>query len=165
MAACTFHPIQAVTAQGGSRHELTKEASEIGVGNIVFCQVQRSQALYGHIVWSIEQDYHAQERKYWIGNIEGRRNGWCYREHIYGILVEVQTEWEGRTFIRPFPKKTCTRRCKPWSMITVGASRHCSSARRIGTHQSEGCNSCNSRGEATRSCQVLGDTPLRLLPA
>jgi hypothetical protein len=36
--ACTFHPIQAVTAKDG----IQKEASEVGVGDIVFCQVQRS---------------------------------------------------------------------------------------------------------------------------
>ena len=49
-------------------------------------------------------DHHAKEPKYWIGNIEGRVNGWCFREHIYGILVEVQTEWEGRYYSRPLPK-------------------------------------------------------------
>ena len=47
--ACTFHPIQAVTAMDGS-HGVRKEASEIGVGDIVFCQVQRSQQYYAHIV-------------------------------------------------------------------------------------------------------------------
>ena len=57
------------------------------MGDIVFCLVQRSQQYYGHIVLSIEHDYHAKELKYWIGNIEQRHNGWCYREHIYGILV------------------------------------------------------------------------------
>ena len=69
-----------------------------------FCQVQRSQQYYAHIVLSIEHDYHAKEQKYWIGNIEQRVNGWCFREHIYGILVEVQTEWEGRYYSRPLPK-------------------------------------------------------------
>ena len=43
--ACTFHPIQAVTAMDG-RHAVHKEASRIGVGDIVFCQVQRSQQYY-----------------------------------------------------------------------------------------------------------------------
>ena len=102
--ACTFHPIQAVTAQGKSVHELTKERSEIDVGDIVFCQVQRSQMLYGHIVLRIEHDYHAQEPKYWIGNLMQKVNGWCFREHIYGILVEVETEWNERRYSRPFPK-------------------------------------------------------------
>ena len=79
---CTFHPIQAVTAMDG-RHAVNKEASEIGVGDIVFCQVQRSQQYYSHLVLSIEHDYHAKEPKYWIGNISQRFNGWCFREHIW----------------------------------------------------------------------------------
>ena len=101
--ACTFHPIQAVTADGGM-HSIQKEASGIGVGDIVFCQVQRSQQYYAHIVLEVERDYHAQEPKYWIGNIEHRMNGWCFREHIFGILVEVQVMWEGLYYSRPLPK-------------------------------------------------------------
>ena len=101
---CTFHPIQAVTSMDG-RHAVNKEASEIGVGGIVFCQVQRSQQYYSHLVLSIEHDYHAKEPKYWIGNISQRFNGWCFREHIYGILVEVQVEWQKRYYTRPHPKK------------------------------------------------------------
>ena len=100
---CTFHPIQAVTAKDGV-HSIQKEASEIEVGDIVFCQVQRSQQYYSHLVLSIEHDYHAKEPKYWIGNISQRVNGWCFREHIYGILVEVQVDWEGPVYTRPFPK-------------------------------------------------------------
>ena len=49
--------------------------------------------------------YHALEPKYWIGNIEQRVNAWCFREHIYGILVEVQVEWGGRSHSRPFPRR------------------------------------------------------------
>ena len=101
--ACTFHPIQAVTARDG-REGIDKEASEIGVGDVVFCQVQRSQQYYAHIVLSIEHDYHAKEQKYWIGNIQQRINGWCFREHIFGILAEVQVDWEGRYYTRPHPK-------------------------------------------------------------
>ena len=101
--ACTFHPIQAVTAKDGI-HSVQKEASEICVGDIVFCQVQRSQQYFAHIVLDVELDYHAKEPMYWIGNIEHRINGWCFREHIYGILVEVQVEHEGRYYTRPFPK-------------------------------------------------------------
>ena len=97
---CTFHPVQAVTA--------VKEASEIGVGDIVFCRVQRSggsQQFYAHIVLAIQHDYHAQEPKYWIGNIEQNVNGWCFREHIYGVLVQVQVEWQQHHYTRPFPKQ------------------------------------------------------------
>ena len=99
--ACTFHPIQAVTAKDGI-HTIEKEASDIGVGDIVFCQVQPRQHHYAHIVLSVED--HHQEPKYWIGNIQKRVNGWCFREHIYGILVEVQVELKGRYYTRPHPK-------------------------------------------------------------
>ena len=85
-------------------HSIQKEASEIGVGDIVFCQVQRSQQYYAHIVLEIERDYYAQESKYWIGNIEHKINGWCFREHIFGILVEVQVWRKGQYYNRPLPK-------------------------------------------------------------
>ena len=85
-------------------HAIEKEASEIGVGDVVFCQVQRSQQYYAHIVLELTHDYHAREPKYWIGNIQGRINGWCFREHIYGILVDVQVDWDGTYYSRPLPK-------------------------------------------------------------
>ena len=99
--ACWFHPIQAVTAKDASIH---KEASEIDVGDIVFCQVQPSQHHYAHIVLSVED--HHQEPKYWIGNIERHKNGWCLRKHIFGILVNVQQWWGGdrQYHSRPLPK-------------------------------------------------------------
>ena len=100
---CSFHPIQAVRDMVGE-HAVHKEASEIGVGDIVFCQVQPSQHYYAHFVLSIEQDYYANEEKYWIGNIQGKRNGWCYREHIYGILVDVQVRCKEYLYSRPHPK-------------------------------------------------------------
>ena len=103
--ACTFHPIQAVTAKDGI-HSVQKEASEICVGDIVFCQVQRSQQYYANIVLGTEQsNYHTEpEPMYWIGNIERHCNGWCLREHIFGILVDVQVWWDGQYYSRPFPK-------------------------------------------------------------
>ena len=120
---CTFHPVQAVTA--------VKEASEIGVGDIVFCCVQRSQHFYAHIVLEIQHDVHAQEPKYWIGNIEQKKNGWCFREHIYGILVQVQVEREGQHYVRPLPKSVYEQVRKlvkdnRWSTV---AKRMCSPRR------------------------------------
>ena len=47
--ACTFHPIQAVTAEDGV-HAMRKDASDIGVGDIVFCSVQPSNQYFAHIV-------------------------------------------------------------------------------------------------------------------
>ena len=114
---CTFHPVQAVTAQ--------KDASEIGVGDIVFCQVRTGRGrklFYAHIVLSIDHCYHAQEEKYWIGNIEQHYNGWCFREDIYGVLVQVQVEFEGKHYTRPFPKRVYEQvrklvRDRRWSKV------------------------------------------------
>ena len=73
--------------------------------DVVFCQVQPSELLYAHIVVAIETCLHARENKYWIGNITGRINGWCYREHIYGILIDV-VKWTGTEYLsRPLPAK------------------------------------------------------------
>ena len=102
--ACTFHPIQAVTAKDGV-HSIEKEASEIGVGDIVFCQVQRSQQYHAHFVLEVEDCSGRQEPQYWIGNIRGDIDGWCYREHIFGVLVEVQVWSEGQYYSRPLPKE------------------------------------------------------------
>ena len=101
--ACLFHPIQAVTAEDGV-HAIQKDASEIGVGDIVFCKVQPSQQYYAHIVLCIEQGCNESEPRYGIGNIELRHNGWCRRKHIFGILVDVQERGDGQYHSRPLPK-------------------------------------------------------------
>ena len=99
--ACTLHPIQAVTAKEG-KFSIQKEASEIDVRDIVFCQVQPSQQFYAHIV---QRRQHCSQRPtYFIGNIQRRMNGWCYREHIFGIHVDVQVFSGGEYFSRPHPK-------------------------------------------------------------
>ena len=101
--ACTFHPVRAVTAADGM-HAFPKAESKIEVGDIVFCIVQPRGAYYAHIVLRIETDDHAEENKYWIGNIHEYMNGFCYKEHIYGILVDVTVTYEGRMYSRPLPK-------------------------------------------------------------
>ena len=62
----------------------------------------------------MEHDYHAKEQKYWIGNIEQRVDGWFFREHMFGILVDVQSEWEGRHYIPSFPKSVYEQLQQPW---------------------------------------------------
>ena len=42
-----------------------------------------------------------QETRYFIGNIQRRNNGWCYRRHIFGTCVEVQVVWRGEQNTRP----------------------------------------------------------------
>ena len=92
------------TAKDGI-HSFQKTASEICVGDIVFCQVQPGERYFAHIVLEVVQpNYYTEAKYYQIGNITGHRNGWCFREHIFGILVEVQVSGPGRYYNRPFPK-------------------------------------------------------------
>ena len=75
-------------------------------GDIVFCQVQPSQQYFAHIVLDVEESWYHNEPKYWIGNIQGYNNGWCLREHIFGILVDVQM-WsiaDGQCHSHPLPR-------------------------------------------------------------
>ena len=102
--ACTFHPIEEVTEEDGI-HAVQKKASEIGVGDIVFCQVQPSQQYYAHVVLDVQTSiWPKNEQKYWIGNISGNINGWCLRQHVFGILVHVQKWWKSQYWSRPLPK-------------------------------------------------------------
>ena len=66
-------------------------------GDIVFCAVQPKDLYYVHLVWRVdkwETSYGVSRDVFIIGNnkdgLERRRNGWCYREHLYGILVRTQ---------------------------------------------------------------------------
>ena len=101
--ACAFHPIQAATAKDGV-HAFQKPASEILVGDIVFCAAQRPQLHYAHIVLAIQKDCCAGQPKYWIGNIQGRVNGRCHHGHVFGVLAEVQARQEGQYCSRPRPQ-------------------------------------------------------------
>ena len=85
--ACSFHPVQAIAP--GSPHRIPKPESEIQVGDVVFCQVQRSHQYIAHIVLRIEH-YRQEGPKYWIGRMDQKVNGWCHRKHLFGILVRVE---------------------------------------------------------------------------
>ena len=100
---CTFHPIQAVTASD-SEFSIQKGPSDIGVGDVVFCQVHPTQQYYAHIVLGFRGSIDQPE--YRIGNLEGYVNGTCYRENIFGILVNVQQPFLfNKTYhSRPHPK-------------------------------------------------------------
>ena len=59
------------------------------VGEIVFCLVQPTQRYFGHAIHKID---YWNGTKYWeIGNMSEppHINGYCYKEHIYGTLMEV----------------------------------------------------------------------------
>ena len=72
--------------------------SSIKAGDIVFCHVQPNSRYYCHLLWRVyshETDNGIQKTCFIIGNSkEGTKkkgyNGWCYREHVYGILVKTQ---------------------------------------------------------------------------
>ena len=72
---------------------ITAGITKIKPGDIVFCQVQPRNNYYVHLVWDV-QTYRTENGTdkacYTIGNNkrgDGRRyNGYCYREHIYGIV-------------------------------------------------------------------------------
>ena len=52
------------------------------VGNIVLCKVRGNQ--YLHIVTAQKGE------QFQISNNHGFVNGWCSRQHIYGIVTEVK---------------------------------------------------------------------------
>jgi hypothetical protein len=60
----------------------------IEVDDIVFCEVQPNDRFYAHLVKAIQVG-EWEDTAYIISNARGRENGWCYRRHIYGKLVEV----------------------------------------------------------------------------
>ena len=44
---------------------------------------------YAHLDLEKEFDRGAGKYKFWIGNIEGHRSGYCYIDTIYGKLVQI----------------------------------------------------------------------------
>ena len=69
--------------------EPVTDHSTLVIGEIVWCVVQPTQRYYGHAIHAIG-DWDGTT--YWlIGNLNDppHMNGWCYAEHIYGVLMEV----------------------------------------------------------------------------
>ena len=64
-------------------------AENAAVQDIVFCFVRETNLFYGHIVSKKKWDYDAGRYKYWISNINGRLNGTCHLDTIYGRLFDV----------------------------------------------------------------------------
>ena len=59
------------------------------IGDIVWCLVQPTQMYYGHAIHYIG-DWDG--KRFWtIGNLKDPPyiNGWCFAEHIFGLLMEV----------------------------------------------------------------------------
>ena len=100
---CTFAPVRAVSAEEGT-HVFEKPQSEIVVGDIVICKVRPTMEIFAHLVLETKWENWLSEEKYYIGNIEDHRNGYCLLEDIYGVLVLVQAEYNGHRLPRPLPK-------------------------------------------------------------
>ena len=62
---------------------------QVSEGDVVFCRVQPKGYYYAHLVKEKEYDRSRREYKFWISNLKGRVNGFCYIEHIFGKLVQV----------------------------------------------------------------------------
>ena len=97
----------------------------------------------------MQPNYYTEAKYYQIGNITGYRNGWCFREQIYGILVDVQVKRDGQYYSRPLPKgifaqvrelvqkrrwnKAAEKLCEPWRWArnfgSRGDSSRCNSSR------------------------------------
>ena len=72
---CTYAPVNAY--------------SEILVGDIVFCEVMPGFRFFAHLVKDKEWDQGHNDWVYTISNKDGKENGWCYIETIYGKLIET----------------------------------------------------------------------------
>ena len=111
--ACTFHPIQAVTAMDANIKP-TKEASELGVGDIVFCQVQRRQLLE-RLQQLSRSSMTTTPRSRSTGS-ETLSRGWMAGSSGSTCLA---SSWMSRVSGRggttsPHSPKACTSRCGPW---------------------------------------------------
>ena len=72
---CTFTPVT--------------DQTKVRVTDIVFCEVQPLGRFYAHMVVQ-KQEESSGKMRYIIGIHMGPQKGWCYIEHIYGRLVNVQ---------------------------------------------------------------------------
>ena len=62
---------------------------QVSEDDVVFCIVQPSGYYYAHLVKEKEYDGSRREYKFWISNLKGRVNAFCYIEHIFGKLVQI----------------------------------------------------------------------------
>jgi hypothetical protein len=72
-------------------YEPVTSAYQVQVDDIVFCEVQPGDRFYAHLVKRKEWVWTEAGGGEWyftISNAQGRENGWCHIEHIYGRLAE-----------------------------------------------------------------------------
>jgi len=81
-------------------YEPVFKASEVEVGDIVFCQVRPTWRYFAH---TIKRKTYDDEKEAWyftVGNQSGWENGWCWMDTIYGKLKHV---------CRDYHRNLCTR--------------------------------------------------------
>ena len=76
---------------------------ELKIGDIVFCAVEPGRRFFAHPIKKIEWEFYRgsaiKEPCYTIANLEGRENGYCWKDTIWGVLYRVNDEpFHGVTF-------------------------------------------------------------------
>ena len=78
-----------VRSNDQTTYEPVASADMVHVDDIVFCQVQRSNRFFAHLVKSKEG--YRNDWLFTMANIKGMVSGWCRIEHIYGRLTECHS--------------------------------------------------------------------------
>ena len=65
------------------------EASDVEVGDVVFCQVYPSREYYADLIMSKTYDDEVEAWYFTVENQSGRENGWCWMDTIYGKLKQI----------------------------------------------------------------------------
>ena len=65
------------------------EASDVQVGDGIFCQVYPGREYYAHAIMTKTYDDEVGAWYFTVGNQAGRENGWCWMENIYGKLKQT----------------------------------------------------------------------------
>ena len=71
------------------------------VNDVVFCEVQKGDRFYAHLVSKKEWTQWDECFYFWISNMKHIldptlhpwTNGWCQMKHIYGKLINVENEY------------------------------------------------------------------------
>ena len=82
----SLHPL--VCSGDSCTYAPVTEPKKLRLHDIVFCQVQPDDRYYAHIIKQIVE--RKGRLRFIISNLEGRENGHCEMEHIYGKLIHVE---------------------------------------------------------------------------
>jgi len=68
------------------------EASEVEVGDIVFCQVKPTWRYFVHTIKRKTWDYEKEAWYFTVGKQPGCENSWCWMDEIYGKLKRISRD-------------------------------------------------------------------------